>query len=238
MTPNQQQAIKRAAEKIVGKYDGPFECPWCSVHPHRDACTFECAEARGLQQKHSQQVQEVAAIITAELAAVPSERQQIREELLFDLAHCKAEVVYGKTHIEHGEILRILDSRLPRQAVKPVATSGDQVVDESRSIRDPNSQSEVKVEGLAAGETAPSEGDAERVTFDLMEPVEDRLYKWEITPHLNSDYDYYVADDDKKALAIILEVAEEHLWDAAEEGEKRIMKVKLNRITAGSKEEK
>lgn len=43
------------------------------------------------------------------------------------------------------------------RAVKPVATSGDQVVDESRSIRDPNSPREVKVEGLAAGETAPIE---------------------------------------------------------------------------------
>lgn len=61
------------------------------------------------------------------------------------------------------------------------------------------------------------------------ESEENRIYKWEITPHPDSnDYDFMVTDDDNEALAAILRVAEMHLWDAAEPGEERIVKVKLN----------
>jgi len=52
------------------------------------------------------------------------------------------------------KLKRLIELETAAQAVKPVATSGDQVVDERRSIRDPNSLDEVEVEDATAGETA------------------------------------------------------------------------------------
>jgi hypothetical protein len=47
-----------------------------------------------------------------------------------------------------------------------------------------------------------------------------RIWKWAIEPHpySSSHYDFFLTDDDQKALEAILAAAEYHLWDTNEEG--------------------
>lgn len=58
---------------------------------------------------------------------------------------------------------------------------------------------------------------------------DDAPHRWEVEPHPYSrDFDYFITDDDIEARTAILETAEMYLWDG-NEGEERVLKVRLNK---------
>jgi hypothetical protein len=64
----------------------------------------------------------------------------------------------------------------------------------------------------------------------ICEPADDRKYKWEIEPHpYTKDFDMYVTDDDEEALEAI-KFAAEIAWDSSEEGEERVLKIRMNAV--------
>ena len=57
------------------------------------------------------------------------------------------------------------------------------------------------------------------------------LYRWTITPHLDSQYDSFVTNCDQDANSYIKQVAEMHLWDDMPDDEgqvTRTLKVTFN----------
>ena len=64
---------------------------------------------------------------------------------------------------------------------------------------------------------------------DNDEEVNEKSYKWNVEPHpYDSSFDVFVTDSDKEALEAILHAAEMHLWDSAEPGQERVLKVRYN----------
>ena len=63
----------------------------------------------------------------------------------------------------------------------------------------------------------------------MEDEAEDRIYRWQITPHpYNSQFDTFVTDDDNIARQAILDLAEDYLWDQCERGQERSITVKHN----------
>lgn len=66
------------------------------------------------------------------------------------------------------------------------------------------------------------------LNIDEDEDVGDGPWRWEIEPNpYDSQYDYYVTNDDNEAYQATLYAAEMYLWDG-NEGETRTLKVKMN----------
>lgn len=58
----------------------------------------------------------------------------------------------------------------------------------------------------------------------------DEPHRWEIEPHYLTDFDVLVTNNDDEAREAILEIAEQHLWDGNEQGQERVMKVRMNDV--------
>lgn len=64
--------------------------------------------------------------------------------------------------------------------------------------------------------------------YSELEDTSRKVWKWEIWPHpYDSDFDYMGTDSDEEARDAIWHVAEMHLWDTNDGGE-RTMKVVHN----------
>jgi len=64
---------------------------------------------------------------------------------------------------------------------------------------------------------------------------DDRQYKWEIEPNpYDSDYDIFATDDDQTALDA-LQAAAERAWDTSEEGQEKILKIRLYEVADNAK---
>jgi len=59
--------------------------------------------------------------------------------------------------------------------------------------------------------------------------AEDRIYKWEIGPSIDRDYDFNVTDDDDRAAQILYEIAE-HEIDNLLPGKSTTITIKHNKI--------
>lgn len=56
-------------------------------------------------------------------------------------------------------------------------------------------------------------------------------HKWEIEPHPHdSGFDVFVCDKDEDALEALRAVAE-RVWDCISDGEERVIKIRLNRVS-------
>lgn len=58
----------------------------------------------------------------------------------------------------------------------------------------------------------------------------DEPHRWEIEPHLITDFDVLVTNSDDAARRAILEIAESYLWDTNEPGQERVMRVRMSDV--------